>query len=375
MSADLPVAPGPARTWPQAVVLTGCVAALLVTSPLLPAARAVPDVIQRLLMDDFGFARGDLAAIDRGAAVARSLEMRDDREVSAVGAVRIAVPPAFYVEQMLDIVRFKQHEAVLQIGVFGASPVASDMARLTLEREDLNRLRDCSASHCDFNLSLDALARVKAGVTWGTDAGHARATQQFRQVLADLVRDYRVRGDRALMTYAHGSRQLSTAAEFKALVESPPSLLGRFPSLYEHVVQYPAAASPSARDVVYWSKEKVGPRTVTSVTHIALVRLPVGAAPAVYAGASRQLYGTQLYEASLGVTLVLQNPADTNGMYLVYANRSRVDAIGGIFGVIKRGVVRSRARAAVPATLERAKLNAERQWQARDTSAQSARRP
>ena len=155
---------------------------------------------------------------------------------------------------------------------------------------------------------------------------------------------------------------MSVATEFKALVTSPPILLGRYPPLYEHITRYPHGTTTGVQDVIYWSKEKVGPRIVTSVTHIALVRLPPGPTPAVYAGASRQLYGTQLYEASLGVTLLLQDPGNANQLYLVYANRSRVDAIGGFFGVIKRGVVRSRARAAVPGTLDRARVNAERRY-------------
>lgn len=336
------------------------------------AAQAVPGAVLRLLSGDFGFSTGEITTIARGKAVARALEMHDDREVSAVGAVRVGVPPPFYVERMLDIVRFKRHEAVLQIGVFGATPTTSDLATLTLDRDDLQRLRACSPSQCDVNLSADAVARVREGVAWGTAAGHERATRQFRAVLVDLVTDYRARGDAALMTYAQDGRQLSTADEFRDLATSPPSLLDPFPPLREHIMGYPRGATPSVQDVIYWSKEKVGPRVVTSVTHIAVARLPATASPVVYAGASRQIYGTQLYEASLGLTLLLQDASDADSLYLVYANRSRVDALGGIFGVIKRGVVRSRARAAVPGTLERAKLNAERRY-AEQFAASSAR--
>lgn len=353
-------------------MVAACIGALVMAGGALPDAQSVPGAVQRVLGRDFGFSTGEIASIGRGTAVARSLEMHDDREVSAVGAVRIGVPPPFYVERMLDIVRFKRHEAVLQIGVFGDSPASADLAGLTLDRADLHRLRDCSPSDCGVNLSAEAMARVRQGVTWGTAAGHQRATRQFRAVLADLVRDYQARGDKALMTYVQGARQLSTAAEFRALITSPPSLLDPFPALRDHITRYPHGTTPGVQDLVYWSKEKVGPRVVTSVTHIALVRLPASAAPAVYAGASRQIYGTQLYEASLGLTLLLQDPADEDSLYLVYANRSRVDAIGGLFGVIKRGVVRSRARAAVPATLERAKLNAERRY-AEQVAANSAR--
>ncbi len=377
MPAHLSVRPRRRRAWLREACSRGaipvvCVGALLLADMRHPDAQSVPAVIERVLTTDFGFTSSEITSIGRGAAVARSLEMHDDREVSAVGAVRVAVPPPFYVERMMDIVSFKRHEVVLQIGVFGTSPSASDLARLTLDRADLNRLRDCGPGRCDINLSPEALARVRAGVDWGTVAGQARAAQQFRQVLADLVREYKARGDAALMTYRHGAREVSVAAEFQALITSPPTLLGRFPSLHHHITRYPNGATTSVQDVIYWSKEKVGPRTVTSVTHIAMVRLPAGASPAIYAGASRQLYGTELFEASLGLTLLLQDPGNANQIYLVYANRSRVDAIGGFLGVIKRGVVRSRARAAVPGTLDRARVNAERHY-AELTAANGAR--
>lgn len=361
---------GPARR--PASLVAACIGVLVMAGGTGPEAQSVPAAVQRVLSEQFGFSAAEISSIARGKAVARGLETHDDREVSAVGAVRVGVPPSFYVERMRDIVRFKRHEAVLQIGVFGASPAASDLARLTLDRDDLHRLRHCSPSQCEVNLSPEAVARVRQGVTWGSTAGHQQATRQFRAVLAALVDDYRARGDTALMTYVQDGRQLSTAAEFRDLATSPPSLLDAFPSLRDHIMRYPQATTPAVQDIIYWSKEKVGPRVVTSVTHMAVARLPTHAAPAVYAAASRQIYGTQLYEASLGLTLLLQDPAEADGLYLVYANRSRVDALGGIFGVIKRGVVRSRARAAVPGTLERAKLNAERRY-AEQSIAGSAR--
>ena len=334
-----------------------------------PGAQQVPPEVEKVLAERYGFSRSEVATIARGTPVARALEVHDDREVSAVGAVHIAVPPRFYVERLLDIVRFKRHEAVLQIGVFGETPSPADVEGLTLDRDDLQRLRTCAPSNCDVNLSADAIGRVRAGVTWGTAEGHARATRQFKVELANLVRDYRREGDAALMTYAHEGRALSVADEFRALVTSPPPLLDAYPTLRDYVMQYPRrAAGTDIRNVIYWSKEKVGPRTVTSITHMVLARLPATASPAAYVAASRQIYGSQLYEASLGLTAILQDPARDGQMYLVYANRSRVDAIGGFFGVIKRGVVRSRARAAVPGTLERAKVNAERRFAEQNAS-------
>ncbi len=326
--------------------------------------QPVPEAVQRVLTTVFGFTRADMGAVARGGAVVRALAIDDDREVSAAGVIRLYAPPEFYADQMRDIVRFKRHEAVQQIGVFGHPARAADLAALTLDGGDLRALRRCRPGSCDINLPEDAIAEAHRVIAWGTPAAVNDAQTWYRETLARMVRDYQARGASALMTYAGGARRVSMAAEFDALVSSPPALLEAFPPVRAYLDGYPRSRSAAVDDVIYWSKEEVGPKVVISVTHMAIARLPASFAPVVYVAASRQLYGSSLYEASLGITVLIADPDDGQRMYLVYANRSRVDAIGGLLGPIKRAVVRSRARATLDATLERARREIERRYAA-----------
>ncbi len=328
------------------------------------AAAAVPEPVRQVLASVFGFSHADMDAVARGRPVVRGLTVHDDREVSAVGVIRVYAPPAFYADQMRDIVRFKRHEAVQQIGVFGRPARAADMAGLTLDGDDLRALRRCSPASCDVNLSAEAIADAGNVIAWGTPSAVNDAQAWYRDTLARMVREYQTSGSRALMTYVSGDRRVSTAAEFDALLSSPPALLDAFPGVRAYLAAYPRDPSHAVDDVIYWSKEEVGPKLVISVTHMAIAKLPATAAPVAYAAASRQLYGSTLYEASLGLTVLIADPDDDARMYLVYANRSRVDAIGGLFGPIKRAVVRSRARATLGPTLERAKREVERRYAA-----------
>jgi len=151
------------------------------------------------------------------------------------------------------------------------------------------------------------------------------------------------------MTYVDDDHPVSVAAEFRAMVDAQPAILNRFPTLDRHMRRYPEA-SPDTDDILYWSKEKLGPEVVVSVTHLAVARL-AGSEPARFAAASRQIYGSQYFDASLGITMVLEDAARPAGSYLVYVNRSRLDALGGFFGPMKRLIVRSRTRSAMSKTL------------------------
>jgi hypothetical protein len=104
---------------------------------------------------------------------------------------------------------------------------------------------------------------------------------------------------------------------------------------------------------MYWSKEKVGRRTVVSVTHLAIMRLD-DESPAEFAIASRQIYGTHYFDASLGLTVLVPDRRTASALtYVVYLNRSRVDVFGGLFGGVARHIVTSKARSTVADTLTR----------------------
>jgi hypothetical protein len=163
-----------------------------------------------------------------------------------------------------------------------------------------------------------------------------------------------------VVSSAVGARPTAPAAEFRTMIGEPPALLARFPTLRRHFLEYPAA-SPAIDDVLYWSKEKMGPAEVITVTHLAIARVD-DRAPVAYVAASKQLYGAHYFDTSLGLTLMLQGNGPDD-MYLVYANRSRVDVLSGMFGAMKRALLRSRMRGTVADALVAAQRDAERRWE------------
>jgi hypothetical protein len=320
-----------------------------------PSSRTV-DSARQFLATHLQLQPDDFRSLDRSQPVARTLETADGREVATLGVVEIRVPAAFYIDQLRDVVAFKREsDAVLQIGTFSNPARVDDLAGLTLDERDLQSLRRCRPGDCDIQLSADALERVRQEVAWGRSDSVARANRVFREVLVDLVNRYREIGDAGLMTYVDSDRPLSLATEFRSMVASRPAILERFPNLYQHLLEFPRRRAEGIEDIVYWSKEKMGPAVIISVTHLAIARVVDGPA-GTYAAASKQIYGSRYFDSSLGITIGLEaSDGRGPGMIMAYVNRSRVDALGGFLGGLKRAVVRSRTRSAMGRSLVEAR--------------------
>jgi hypothetical protein len=321
--------------------------------------------VQTYLTDNFRFGANEFRDLERRLPVTRTLDTADGREVATVSAIQVRVPAEFYADQLRDIVAFKRNASVLQIGRFGVPARAEDAAGLTLEPDDVDHLRGCRPGACKIQLSAEAIARFRREVPSGTAAPHDAANRTMREVLAGLVNRYRSSGDASLEPYADVDPPTSVATEFARMIASRPAILQRVPVLHDHLVRYPPHDNDAGvNDLIYWSKERMGPAVVVSVTHLAIARID-GAPPLAYAAASKQIYSSHYFDASLGLTIVLRDEAGPESAYLVYANRSRIDALGGIFGGVKRAIVRSRARAAAHGSMVEARDRVERLYRTR----------
>lgn len=303
---------------------------------------SAPETARAFLATTFGMTNEDLARIDTGQVVSRTLTAHESREVGTLGVVRIRATPDFYVERLTDIVNFKRDEAVVQIGAFSNPPHINDVAGLTLESWDVDRLRECRVNDCGLQLPADAIGRFNKEMDWRRSDVEQQATRLMRQILVDYVARYREAGTTPAMQYVDQSRPLVLGEEFSALVDADAKTWQHFPNLRRHLLEYPKE-TPGTSDIVYWSKERVSRRLVISVTHLAIARTT---GPAAYAIASKQIYSTHYFDASLGLT-VLAPEADRASMYVVYLNRSRVDVFKGMFGGIARKIVTTRARTLV----------------------------
>src|SRR5262245_18959507 len=120
---------------PTRLVLT------LVLIPLVAATHAAAvDPARSFLMTAFKLSTAEIARLDRGDVVSRTLDVSNRREVATLGIIRIRTSPATYVERFADIATFKRAEDVLQIGTFSSVPRPADLDPLIIDEADLKRL-------------------------------------------------------------------------------------------------------------------------------------------------------------------------------------------------------------------------------------------
>jgi len=327
-------------------------AALLLIGPASPRAQTpiIPEPANSILQRDAGFTQGQLVLIRNGRVVVRMLETQDPKEVAVAGVTRIAVSKEQFFARYRDIERFKQHEAVLQLGRFSQPPAAADLARLTFSDDMLDDLRTCRPGNCKVKLPAAWMTTFREQVHWSSTTARHDAQELFRTTLAAYVADYEANGAVALVEYRDKEAPSRLAEHSTALIQHSPYLGAVSPDFARYLIAYPRVSLPVADSFIYWSQEKFGLKPVVSLTHVSVYQDP--AQPTVIVGASRQLYATHYFEASLGLTFAIDD-GDTArpGIYLIYVNRTRADALTGSFGRMRRSVVHGRTLDGVEDTL------------------------
>ena len=129
------------------------------------------DSARTFLTTSFGLSGTDVARLDAGQVVSRTLDSDHAREVATLGIVRIATTPEQYVTRLADIATFKRTDNVLQIGTFSDPPHAGDVAALTLDDADVRQLQACQVDDCGLRISA---TRSGSSLEWWTGAAEMR---------------------------------------------------------------------------------------------------------------------------------------------------------------------------------------------------------
>ena len=278
-------------------------------------------------------------AVQHGNVVAKVLETSHKRELAVAGVARIPVSRECFLQHFRDIEAFKKSPSVRQIGKFSTPIDPLDLTGLTLDSQDANALRECQVGSCRVKVPIGVIRRL-ANESEGTGQDYStRATSVVREELSSYVEKYLSLGDTALIEYHDKARPVRLSEQFQSLLTSWTELNALCPEFCDLITRGPQQPLPYLEEFLYWSKESFGLRPVISVTHVSIYQLPDQTWIA-----SKQIYASHYFDASLAVTLVADDPADLSGgsVYLAYLNRSRIDLLGGALAGLARGLVRGR---------------------------------
>ena len=297
-------------------------------------AQASMADFQQALREKAAFGESDLSALQHNQPVVRLVPATDKREVAVTGLVNINASAEEFLRSYRDSMMRKNNNAILEIGRFGQSPAVADLDGLTLEPGDIDDLKECVVGDCQIKLSAPMIERFRKEIDWAAPDYQLRVTNLFKEMLVAYVKDYRTRGEAALIEYNDKSNSISLAAEHRALT-SAAGYVSSFLTDTKSELQL-------VEEVLVWSKIKFGLKPVIAVNHISIYRRNSDVGPQVLV-ASKQIYANHYFNAFLALTAFVNVPGAANGSYLVYENRSRADGLAGPFGKIKRGVVEKKA--------------------------------
>jgi hypothetical protein len=309
--------------------------------------------LRAVLKEPLQLSDADLSTLGQGQPVAKTLTSATPREMTTAGVVRIrGGAMARFVNQFKTLEGFRTSQFVLQIEKFGETPQLSDLAKLTVDPEDIQSLRTCRVGECDVQLSADDIRRFSQ-VNWKSPDAARDAAALYRAILFDHLLRYRATGTKSLLHYQDREPGVSLAQETQSLLDARPSFLDQAPALRDHMRQYPSGTDPHTEDFFYWSKEAFGFKPVVGLNHVSA---HTDAATGRVTILTTQIYASHYIEGSLSLTALMPDrTSNESAFYWAYVNRARVGRLSGLLGKLARPIMQRRARSGLLKSLVQTK--------------------
>jgi len=329
-------------------LLAACAVALIEAAA---PAGPLPADIAAFLTKTAGFSEADVAGLETGRVISRAQPGTAATEVFVLAAVKIRATRERVASYFGQMVKYVDGDITLGFGRFSTPPQPSDVATLTLDREEIDALESCKPGSCDLRIAGAGIETIHRTVNWNALNAAEQAQRAVRKAAVDYVKAYQARGDQVLVTYDDRSRPVRLAEQWRAIVAGSKYFHQYQPELRDYLTRYPDAALPGGQDIMYWVKEKfAGLKPTITIVH-AVVYDPPGTNRTTIV--QKQIYASHYYDASVAHSTVVETTeAGKPVTYLVYATRARGDLLKGGFGGLKGGVVRSQARKGAEGTLE-----------------------
>jgi hypothetical protein len=330
------------------------------TLPVRGGAQGLPPPLSEFLQQTIALDRRDMGAVTGGQPVAKVLATSDEREIALFGIVRIGVPRSFYVRLAGAFPSSLRAPSRIALGLFSDPPAASDVAGLSLPREDAQGLAHCRAGSCKVKLSAQAIAHLRATVDFASPAADSVVTAYFRERVIEYITAYRARGDSALVVYDDQQSRSAAAQVFQAMLARSP-----------YLVNYPKDRPANLSEVMFWSEDDLpGLKPTVTLTHEVVYAPPE--LPGTTIIASKLLYAAHFLDGAFDLTAVVDQTGDQaagpGGIYLVLVRRLHFDDLpsGGPLNV--RGRVIGELLKRTRALLRDTKARSERAYTGRLTT-------
>lgn len=347
------------RTIPALALL-----AVLLLSPNASRVQATDDPFDphQFFREFVGLSDDEIRAIQEGRAIAKTLDSPTADQVFVFGSVYINSTPELYLKFASDLEAMRKLPSYLALRKFSDPPQLADLAGFTLDEEDLKKLKNCTAGHCEVQLPAEAMEEFQRSVNWSAPDAAEQANHRAQQMALQAILDYEQGGNAALGTYRDKNHPAVVGETFASLVSRSKALPVYLPELREYLLNYPKADSGGIESQFYWEKVNFGLKPTLRMVQAIVYQGKSPRQPA-YAVAVKQLYASHYFESALDLTVCVrdaQHP-DHPGFYLITLKGSQQAGLTGLKGGIVRKVAVGKTRSSLEKALASIKQKLESQ--------------
>jgi hypothetical protein len=286
-----------------------------------------------------------IGAVRSGRAVAKVIESPTPDEVFVFGSVYIEASPESYLKLASAVNALRKLPGYLAIQSFSDPPQLSDLEGFTLEKQDVDELKNCKVGHCEVQLPTGAMEDIKQSIDWSAPDVANRVNHLARQMAFQALLNYMNGGNMALGVYRDKNHPAAVAETFAALITRLSALPKYLPGLNEYLLEYPRAKSDKVQVGFYWEEVNFGLKPTFRIVQKVVYQ---GTSPRdpVYALAEKQLYASHYFETALDLTVLVRD-AQRPGFYIITVKGSKQAGLTGLKGSIVRKVAVDKARSSL----------------------------
>lgn len=320
------------------------------------AAQLTPGQLRSVLVQYAGFTEADLAAMDNGEIIVRPVKTANKQDVAVFGIVQNSTLPQFTMTAFRDSLSQKGNKEMEAKGRFSDPPKLNDLDPLVLEDRDFEELRKCKVGDCDINMSANWIKRFNSEIDWNAIDYRQRATELFRSMVLEYAVHYASNGVASLGTLVNRKKPLNLAASHRELLNDLVLIETFAPGLREYVQEFPKGDLSGAQNELHWSAVDFGLNPTVTLTHAAVLATAATGNDQHFV-VTRQFYSTRYLDASISLTALLRIPnGETTESYIIFTDRSRSDALDGMFSGVARGVVENEAVTRITEVIKNSEL-------------------
>ena len=317
--------------------------------------------LHRFLQNDMAFSEKEFKSFKEGKTVTKILKTQTKHEVGVFSIARINVPKDVFLQNYDQKGMNLETASATSWGIIKTPPKIEELKDITLPEKDIKLLKKCKPGNCKVKAPIGAIEKVGQLDAKAPDF-EQKVNQFVQEDTVDYVSKYLKNGNKMLVEYGDKKNPVRLAEQFQGLLQASPYLKRHVPEMYAYLDKFPNQQLPEAEDIFIWLKEDFDSkqmRPVMSINHLVFYR-PQGSSNNPPIVALKQLYATHYFEASLGLTVMVDDPAgDVNSTYLLNVTRTRIDALRDMSSIFAKQM-HSGARKLLDRRMKAVKRNMEK---------------